>query len=97
MTAAASSKAGTNASQSSSDGPWRRLAFALYERGLVVKPPFVLRRDGACVREGGRPPAWMLAEPRPDGVPANPMGRGWGSRLERCSSLYRFVNFEDQV
>jgi len=29
------------------------------------------------------------------GVPANPKGRGWGSSLERCSSLYRFVNFED--
>ena len=76
---------------------WEALASALYERGLVVKPPFVLRRDGAPAR-GGRPPAWMLAEPRPDGgVPAKPKGRGWGSRLERCSSLYRFVKFEDQV
>jgi hypothetical protein len=31
------------------------------------------------------------------GMRANAMGRVWGSRLERCSCLYRFMNFEDQV
>ena len=76
------------------------------KRALLLSPsmnegplssPLVLRRDGACLREVVAQPAWMPAEPRPDGVPASPKGRGWGGRRERCSSLYRFVNFEDQV
>ena len=31
------------------------------------------------------------------GVLARSRGRGRGSGLERCSCLYRFINFEDQV
>src|SRR5690348_14704455 len=82
------------------EGMWHRVlherrAIRLYERGLVVKPR-VLRRDGACLREvspagmdaGGAPAGWLVAKPR---------GRGWGGGLERCSCLYRFINFEDWV
>ena len=37
----------------------------------------------------GAPAGW--------GCLARSTGRGWGSRLERCSCLYRFINFEAHV
>src|SRR5689334_22229560 len=37
---------------------------------------------------GGAPAGWLVAKV---------MGRGRGGGLERCSCLYRFVNFEDWV
>src|SRR6476469_1399374 len=40
----------------------------------------------------------MPAESRAGwGGVGEPRERGWGGRLERCSCLYRFVNFEDRV
>jgi hypothetical protein len=46
------------------------------------------RWSPAGMDAGGVPAGWVAAKPR---------GRGWGGRLERCSSLYRFVIIEDQV
>jgi hypothetical protein len=37
---------------------------------------------------GGAPAGWLVAKPS---------GRGLGGGLERCSCLYRFINFEDWV
>ena len=73
-----------------------RRAVALYERGPVVKPPLCFGgTERVCERwspagkdAGGVPAGWGACEPK---------GRGWGSGVERCSSLYRFINFEDQV
>ena len=58
--------------------------------GPLSSPPCASAGRSVAAR-GGRPPAGTPAELQPEGVPANPRGRGWGSRLERCSSLYRFI------
>jgi hypothetical protein len=71
------------------------IAFALYERGPVSSPS-VLRR-GVCLREVVARWHGCRRSPGRMGVLASLTGRGWGSGLERCSSLYRFINFEDQV
>ena len=48
------------------------------------------RWSPAGMDAGGAPAGW--------GVLANPMGRGrGGDGVERCPSLYRFINFEDLV
>jgi hypothetical protein len=62
-----------------------------------LSSPFCASAGRSVPARGGRPLAWMLAESRSDGLLAKSKGRGWGSGVERCSSLYRFVNFEDQV
>ena len=68
----------------------------LYERGPVVNPLLCFggtervceRVSPAGMDAGGARAGWVASEPRE---------RGWGSRLQQCPCLYRFIDFEDQV
>ena len=74
----------------------KRRASRLYERGLVVKPPCFGGTERACERwspagmdAGGAPAGWVMANARERGRV--------GDGVERCSCLYRFIDFEDWV